>query len=102
MIDSIHGAPLKTRMLQGAGLAAFMTVFEAVARRDHSTLGERIEILLVASLGGAIGGVAYYATDAWRARRGVTKTFANVLSLLAYCFAALLAFWVVYELGAFH
>jgi uncharacterized membrane protein YidH (DUF202 family) len=89
-------------MLQGAGLAAFMTIVETVARGQHSALSERIGILLVASAGGAVGGVAYYATDPWRFRGGIRRTTANVLSLLAYCFAVALVFWGVYELGWFH
>ena len=102
MIESVHNAPLRTRLLQGAGLAAFMTVFESVARGDRGTLAERIGLVLVASAGGAVGGVVYYATDAWRARGGILKTTANVLSLLAYCFAVALVVWGVYELGGFH
>ncbi len=34
MIESVHSAPLKIRVLQGAGLVAFMTVFETVVRGD--------------------------------------------------------------------
>ena len=102
MIAPVHSAPLSTRMLQGAGLAAVMTIVETVARGDRSALSARIGILLVASAGGVFGGVAYYATDPWRARGGVLRTTANVLSLLAYCFAVALVFWGVYELGWFH
>ena len=89
-------------MLQGAGLAAFMTVFEALARRDQTPLGQRLGVLLVACAGGSVGGAVYYATDTWRVRGGVAKTTANVLSLLAYCFAVVLVFFAAYELGAFH
>ena len=89
-------------MLQGAGLAALMTIVETVARGERSALIARVGILLVASAGGAVGGVAYYVTDPWRTRGGVLRTTANVLSLLAYCFAVALVFWGVYELGWFH
>ena len=101
-MESMHAASLRMRMLQGAGLAAFMTIFEALVRGAQTTLAERVGVMLVASAGGAVGGVVYYATDAWRARGGVTKTMANVLSLLAYCFAVALVFFAAYELGAFH
>jgi uncharacterized membrane protein YidH (DUF202 family) len=89
-------------MLQGAGLAAFMTVFETVVRGDPPGLAERVGILVVASAGGAVGGVVYYATDAWRIRGGVLKTTANVISLLAYCFAVVAVIWGLSEMGAFH
>ena len=102
MTESIHDAPLRTRILQGAGLAALMTVFETLVRGDPSGLGERLALLVVASAGGAVGGVVYYSTDAWRFRGGALKTTANVLSLLGYCFAVVLIIWGAYELGAFH
>ena len=101
MTEAVHAEPLRARMLQGAGLAAFMTIFESLVRGDRLSLLERIGLVLVASAGGAVGGVAYYATDGWRVRGGAVKTVANVLSLLAYCFAVALVFWGVYELGGF-
>ena len=59
--------------------------------------GQKILVLTAASVGGAVGGAAYYGLDGWRARGGMWKTVANVLSLLAYCFAAFLAILLVYQ-----
>ena len=98
---SIHDAPLKTRVLQGMGLAAFVAVFRLVFLREIVGFKDRVLMLLVVSVGGGAGGVVYYATDAWRARGGVLKTTANVVSLLAYCAVTLLAVYVAYLLGAF-
>jgi hypothetical protein len=97
----IHDAPLKTRVLQGMGLAAFMTVFRVLFSGEKVGFKERALLLVVVSVGGGAGGVVYYATDAWRARGGALKTTANVVSLLAYCAVTLLAVYVVYLLGGF-
>jgi hypothetical protein len=96
-----HDAPLKTRVLQGMGLAAFMTMFRIVFSGEKMRFKERLLLLVVVSVGGGAGGVIYYATDAWRARGGALKTTANVVSLLAYCAVTLLAVYAVYLLGAF-
>ena len=85
-----HGAPLRTRMLQGIGLAAFLTLFRLCAGIAGSNpLPIRALTVLFGSvaLGGGVGGAAYYATDAWRFRGGWRKTAANVGALLAYAFA---------------
>jgi hypothetical protein len=85
-------------MLQGAGIIAFMCLFSLVSGdRDNSlSLGQRLMILPLASLGGAVGGAVYYWTDPLRARKGWHRTLANVLSILAYCAAAagFIALWV--------
>ena len=97
----IHEAPLLTRILQGAGLAAALTVFRVFAgfgpRRSPSTI---LIALGAVALGGGAGGAVYYATDSWRAQGGVRRTFANVGSLLAYCLATGLMVVLVYFLGA--
>ena len=96
----IHGAPLHTRMLQGAGLVALLTALRVVAYRSTKdlSLGQLALLFGAASAGGAIGGMAYYATDRWRVLGGWRRTTANVLSLLAYCFATIgivgLAYWI--------
>jgi hypothetical protein len=79
-------------MLEGAALIAFMSLFTMFGRFAHTTLsvGTRCIALVLASLGGAVGGAVYYASDPWRARGGIFKTAANVGSILAYCAAALL------------
>jgi len=103
----IHRAPIGTRMLQGLGLAAFMTVFRMAAYGGSwksSSLAELAVLFGAVSTGGAIGGAAYYATDKWRVLGGWRKTLANVLSLLAYAFMTLAAIGSVYWLtnGADH
>jgi hypothetical protein len=97
----IHEAPLGTRVLQGMGLAAFMTVFRAVFSGERVEFKDSVLLLVVVSVGGGAGGVVYYVTDAWRAGGGPLKTTANVVSLLAYCAVTLLAVYIVYLLGGF-
>jgi hypothetical protein len=89
---------LRTRMLQGAGIIAFMCLFTVFGRAADPewTLGRRLMAIPLASLGGAVGGAVYFATDPFRARRGWRKTMANVLSILAYAVAsvAFIGVWV--------
>jgi hypothetical protein len=99
----VHEKPLRTRMLEGASMIAFMslfTMFGDLAPNDVS-FGSRIILFILASLGGAVGGVAYYASDPWRVRGGIFKTLANVTSLLTYCAAAVLfiIFWALLGVG---
>jgi ABC-type uncharacterized transport system permease subunit len=95
----IERRPLRTRMLQGAGIIAFMCVFTVFGRASDSelTFGQRLMVIPLASLGGAVSGAMYFATDSLRARRGWRRTVANVLSLLAYVVAtvAFLGAWVL-------
>ena len=85
----LHGAPLHTRFLQGAGLAAGLTVLRMFAVSTKFTVGQLLFGLVGISLGGGIGGTVYYATDRLRVRGGMRRTLANVTSLLAYCFATI-------------
>src|SRR2546429_9274229 len=65
----VHRAPLHTRVLQGVGLAAFLTVFRMAAylRSPKEFSMAQLALLFGAvSSGGAVGGVVYYATDKWR------------------------------------
>jgi hypothetical protein len=48
------------------------------------------------AFGGAAGGATYYATDHLRAAGGWRRTFANVFSLLVYCFATVAVFGLIY------
>src|SRR5512142_351140 len=94
-----HGAPLGTRVLQGMGLIAFMTLGRIVVYRGEGlSIGQLAVGLLLASLSGGVGGVVYYFTDGLRAAGGLAKTFANVVSILAYCIAALVAIFLVFGL----
>jgi hypothetical protein len=96
---TFHEKPLRTRMLGGAASIAFMSLFSMFGRFSNTTLsvGTRCIVLVLASLGGAVGGAVYYASDPWRARGGIFKTAANVGSILAYGVAALLfiGVWVM-------
>ena len=88
----IHEKPLTTRMLEGAGLIAFLSLFTIFNRsaRSEFSLNTSIILFLLASLAGGVGGAAYYALDPWRVRGGIFKTVANVASILTYVAAALL------------
>ena len=87
----LHAAPLSTRFLQGAGLAVALTLLRVLPALSAGRLTPGLSIIAVVgvSLGGGVGGLVYYATDGWRVRGGMRRTFANVGSLLAYCFATL-------------
>ena len=86
---------LAKRMLQGAGAAVGLTIFNlAIQRPPKASLWLILCIFVVVAFGGAAGGAVYYATQGWREKGSVRKTSANVLSLLAYAlfvFGALLA-----------
>jgi uncharacterized membrane protein YjdF len=96
---TVHEKPLITRMLEGAGMIAFMSLFTMFSRsaRTELSLDTRLIGFLLAALAGSVGGLAYYASDAWRARRGIFKTVANVASILTYVVAAVLfvGLWAV-------
>ena len=92
-----HGAPLSTRILQGMGLVAFMMLFRiAMYRGAGLSLGQTIVGFVLASLSGGVGGMVYYFTDGLREAGGVAKTFANVISILAYCIVAFAAVILVF------
>lgn len=93
----VHGAPLRTRVLQGAGIVVALTLFNFPVR--GSQLNPPLWMLIaggfVLAIAGGVGGAVYHATDDWRARGGRHKTLASVLSLLSH---SLLVFAVL--LGA--
>ena len=92
-LNSVHDAPLITRVLQGIALAAFVTVFGLAldpSRRAGLTFGQVLMMVPLTAAAGGFGGAAYFALDPLRAAGGWRRTVANVLSLLAYCAAALL------------
>ena len=90
-VATVHAAPLSTRILQGAGLTLGMTAFRLMAGpRSSSLTAFHLAVLtLIVGLAGGVGGAAYYALDGLRSRGGWRKTYANVLSLLAYAGAAI-------------
>jgi hypothetical protein len=98
-----HEKPLRTRMLEGASMIAFLSLFIMFGRFGPAgfSFGSRFAGLILASLGGTVGGIAYYASDPWRARGGIFKTAANVASILVYCAAAglFIALWILLGVG---
>jgi len=80
--------------MQGAGVVIALAMLKVVASLA-SGQGLNIDPAIGAALfgllllSGGTGGAVYYLTDPWRARRGLWKTMANVLSLLAYALVAL-------------
>ena len=91
---SVHGASLRTRMLQGAGVAAALTVVNLLVRGVQLDVPSSMLVAFLAAIAicGAAGGATYYATDGLRARGGSDRTLANVASLLVY---ALLGFGMI-------
>ena len=99
--QSVHEKSLITRMLEGAGIIAFLSLFRMFnpSARAEFSLQTRVLMFLLASLAGSVGGVAYYASDPWRARGGAFKTAANVGSILTYVAAVPLFFGLWALLG---
>jgi hypothetical protein len=96
----IHGASLSTRVLQGMGLVAFVMLARIILYRGAGLpLGELAVAFVLASISGGVGGVVYYFTDGLRAAGGLAKTFANVISILAYCIVAFAALILVFGWG---
>ena len=80
-----------TRVLQGAGVAVFLSVVPIAASALGAWGGKgpagwlmTAGIVLSVAVAGGLGGAVYYATDGLRAADGWRKTMANVASLLAY------------------
>ncbi len=48
------------------------------------------------AIAGGVGGVVYYATDGLRTGGSWRKTLANVLTLLVYCFGALVLIYLAF------
>ena len=89
--SSVHHAPLRTRMIQGAGIVVGFTAINLLIRGGDLNAPAWLLIAVFAGLVvcGAAGGATYYATDSLRLRGGWRRTLANVASLLCY---GLLAF----------
>lgn len=88
---SVHAKSLGVRMLQGAGLITALTAMRLLSGFEHASAGSLAKMVVAVPVAGAAGGAAYYATDGLRAKGGGAQTFANVVSMLAYCAAALVA-----------
>jgi hypothetical protein len=87
------GRTLKDRVWQGVRYFAFLSLFTAapaLLRGDFVLFAGAVAVSAVA---GAVGGAMYFATESWRARGGVTRTFANVITLLGFCAGAIV--WLV-------
>ncbi len=75
-------------MLQGAGLAAFLTLFRLVlySRRSGApSVSEDLALILLAGAAGGVAGLVYFATDTLREHSGWRRTMANVATLLIWC-----------------
>ena len=81
------------------GLIAFMTLGRMIVYGAGGvSLWQLAVTLVLASLSGGLGGVVYYFTDGLRAAGGVAKTFANVVTIFAYCIVALAAMFLIFPL----
>jgi len=81
----VHQESLGKRVLQGVGMALFLTAFRAVTEGSSGLPVWTYAVLFLGvSVGGAVGGAAYYATDSWRYDGGWRKTTANVASILVF------------------
>src|SRR4051812_40484451 len=76
----LHGASLRSRVLQGAGLAILLTLFRFIvyAANPRSFSVAQFGLLFGAvTIGGATGGMMYYGTDRWRVVGGWRKILAK-------------------------
>ena len=80
---------LKDRVWQGIRYFAFLSLFTAAPALFRGDFGLFAGAVAVSAVAGAGGGAMYFATESWRARGGVTRTFANVITLLAFCAGAI-------------
>ena len=97
MNSQIHGATLPTRMLQGAGMVLGMMALRLWSGFEQMPSSQLPLLVVVLAVSGGAGGAVHYCTDAWRARGGVARTVANVISILAYCAVAALVVLLVFK-----
>ena len=88
-----HTKSLASRARDGALMAAALMLFNLafLGTENPVPLAWKIIGVLLVTVGGAVGGVVYYSTESLRLRGGWHKSFANILSLLAYSAAVVLA-----------
>ena len=92
-----HRKPLATRVFQGTVLAIVATAFQLAVYGATGLSARQITVGLAASaVAGGLAGVAYYATDGFRASGGWRRTAANVLTLLGFCGLAFVLVMVLF------
>jgi len=83
------GRTLKDRVWQGVRYAAFASLFSALPALLR---GERLTFVVAVAVSAVCGsalGAIYYYTESIRAKGGLSRTFANVITLLAFAAAVL-------------
>lgn len=94
----MHAAPLLTRALQGAGVAAVLVILFFWLGGDPNPNylgGSRIWMvlpLILVPAAGALGGPIFYLADDLRYQGGWKKNLANIISILAYCLLLVVTF----------
>jgi len=83
------GRTLKDRAWQGVRYFAFASLFTAAPALFRGEFLMFVGAVAVSAIAGAGGGAVYFATDRLRARGGAIRTFANVITLLGFCAAAI-------------
>jgi hypothetical protein len=78
------GRTLKDRVWQGVRYAAFASLFSAgpaLLRGERRTF---VAAVAVSAVCGAALGAVYFFTEPMRAKGGLSRTFANVITLLSF------------------
>ena len=95
---SIHRASMRTRMLQGAGIAfVLIALFLYTAGEGNPEWPRfwRVRPLIIVPLAGSMGGVFYYYMDQVRALGGWSRGAADFISLIAF----IIVLWLGTVLG---
>ena len=83
------GRTLKDRVWQGVRYAAFASLFTAGPALLRGARGTFVVAVAVSAVCGAALGAVYFFTEPIRAKGGLARTFANVITLLSFGAAAI-------------
>lgn len=84
---SIHHAPMRTRMLQGAGIAFLLIALFLYAAGEGNPEWPRfwrVRPLVIVPIAGSLGGIFYYYMDHVRFIGGWSRVAADFISLIAF------------------
>ena len=83
------GRTLKDRTWQGVRYFGFASLFSAAPALWRGDFPMFVGAVGLSALAGAAGGAIYFATEPLRGRGGAFRTFANVITILGFCAAAI-------------
>ena len=83
------GRTLKDRVWQGVRYAAFASLFSALPALLRGERRTFVVAVAVSAVCGSALGAIYHHTESIRAKGGLSRTFANVITLLSFAAAVL-------------